>query len=59
MCLQLNLRQARWGAGTCPVAVDREVVYFDMMDGLFLGDEKSGLTMVMLWLGKMRESEHG
>ena len=32
MCLLSCRRQTRWGAGPGPVAIDREVVYFDVTD---------------------------
>ena len=32
MCLPFCRRQTRWGAGPGTVAIDREVVYFDMTD---------------------------
>ena len=37
MCLLFCLRQTRWGEGSSPVAIDREVVYSDMTDWHWFG----------------------
>ena len=43
MCLPFCLRQNRRGAGPGPVAIDREVVYSNMTDGVGLGERLTSL----------------